>query len=129
MKKTHEFGIKLSNTVAEAYAIDNKNSKTLWEDDIVEDMKNINIYFDIMPDGESISNSYKQICCHMMFDMKMEDSRYKGILVAGGHMTKMTKCQTYSSVVSCETVRITLNIDALNDLQVKSGDVICRNLL
>ena len=38
-------------------------------------------------------------------------------------MTETPKCMTYSSVVGLETVRIALTIAALNDLQVKAGDV------
>ena len=54
----------------------------------------------------------------------MKDFRRKDRLVAGVHMTETPKCMTYSSVVGQETVRIALTIDALNDLQVKAGDVI-----
>ena len=53
----------------------------------------------------------------------MEDFRRKARIVAGGHMTKTPKCITYSSVVGQETVRIALTIAALNDLEVKAGDV------
>ena len=44
-------------------------------------------------------------------------------MVAGGHMIDTPKCMTYSSVVGRETVRIALTIAALNNLQVKLGDV------
>ena len=47
----------------------------------------------------------------------------KARLVAGRHMTETPKCMTYSSVVGRETVHIALTIVALNDLQVKAGDV------
>ena len=38
-------------------------------------------------------------------------------------MTETPKCMTYSSVVGQETVCIALTIAALNDLQLKEGDV------
>ena len=38
-------------------------------------------------------------------------------------MTETPKCMTYSSVVGRETVSIALTIAALNNLQVKAGDV------
>ena len=38
-------------------------------------------------------------------------------------MTETPKCMTYLSVVGRDTVRIALTIAALNDLQVKAGDV------
>ncbi len=39
-------------------------------------------------------------------------------------MTKAPATITYASVVSCATVRITLLLAALNDLNVKVGDVL-----
>ena len=39
-------------------------------------------------------------------------------------MTKAPATITYTSVVSCETVRIALLMAALNDLNVKVGDVL-----
>ena len=59
----------------------------------------------------------------MVFDVKMEDFRRKARLVAGGHMTEAPPNITYASVVSRETVRIALTLAALNDLEVKVGDV------
>ena len=44
-------------------------------------------------------------------------------LVAGGHMTKVSSSTaTYARVVSRESVRITLTLAALNDLEVKTAD-------
>jgi len=60
----------------------------------------------------------------MVFDVKMEDFRRKARLVAGGHMTEAPPTITYASVVSRETVRFALTIAALNDLEVKIGDVL-----
>jgi hypothetical protein len=45
-------------------------------------------------------------------------------LVVGGHMTKAPATITYASVVSCETICIALLMAALNDLNVKVGDVL-----
>ena len=61
--------------------------------------------------------------CHVIFDVKMEDFRQKARLVAGGHMTSEPDVITYSSVVSRETVRLALTIAALNDLEIKSADI------
>ena len=60
----------------------------------------------------------------MIFDGKMENFRQKAQLVAGGHKTKAPPTVTYASVVSRETVRLALTIAALNDLEVKFGDVL-----
>jgi hypothetical protein len=60
----------------------------------------------------------------MVFDIKMEDFKRKARLVAGGHKTEAPATITYARVVSRETVRIALMLAALNDLQVKAGDVL-----
>ena len=86
-------------------------------------MTNVRVAFNILKDGDRAPIGHKQINCHLIFDVKMEDFRRKARLVAGGHMTETPKCMTYSSVVGRETVHIALTIAALNELQVKSGDV------
>ena len=123
LKKTSKFGVELPKTVAEALELDKKNGNTLWADAIAKEMKNVKIAFDILPDGAYAPRDYQRVVCHMIFDVKMEDFRRKARLVAGGHLTDTPKCMTYSSVVSRESVRIALTIAALNDLEVKAGDI------
>ena len=123
VKKNQKFGIDMPRNIKHALEIDRQNGNTLWADAIAKEMKNVRIAFDILPNGESAPNGYKQIRCHMIFDIKIEDFRRKARLVAGGHMTDAPKCMTYSSVVSRESVRLALTIAALNDLEVKSGDI------
>jgi hypothetical protein len=55
----------------------------------------------------------------MIFDLKMEDFRRNTHFFAGGHTTDTPHDMTYASVVSRESVRIELNLDALNDWDVK----------
>jgi hypothetical protein len=87
-------------------------------------MKDVCIAFKILLDGQSAPIGYQKIPCHMIFGIKMEIFRCKARLVAGGHMTKAPATITYASVVSCETVHIALLMAALNDLNVKVGDVL-----
>jgi hypothetical protein len=87
-------------------------------------MKEVRIAFNILPDGHAASIGYQKIPCHMIFDVKMEDFRRKARLVAGGHRTEAPATITYASVVSRETVRLALTIAALNNLEVKVGDVL-----
>ena len=44
--------------------------------------------------------------------------------MAGGHIIKALATIMYASIVSRETVRIALMIAALNDLKVKSGNIL-----
>ena len=99
MKKTHKFGIEMPKTVKEAAELDKKNGDTKWMDAIAKEMTNFRVAFDILKDGDRAPIDHKQINCHLIFDVKMEDFRRKVRLVARGHMTETPKCMTYSSVV------------------------------
>jgi hypothetical protein len=124
LKRTHKFGIEVPKTVKEALDLDRKHGNTFWADAIAKEMKEVCIAFNILPDGHVAPNGYQKIPCHMIFDIKMEDFRRKARLVAGGHRTAAPATITYASVVSRETVRLALTIAALNDLEVKVGDVL-----
>ena len=60
----------------------------------------------------------------MIFDIKMGESFCrKARMVDGGHTTEVPATLTYSSVVSRDSVRIVLTIDALNGLKVLACDI------
>jgi hypothetical protein len=113
--------LKLRNN-AELMKID--HGPAYWADVIATNMINVRAAFKILPDGTKAPIGYQRMNCHMVFDVKMEDFRRKARLVAGGHMTKAPPTVTYASVVSRETDRLALTIAALNDLEVKVGDVL-----
>ena len=89
----------MPKTVKEAAKLDANNGDTKWMDAISKEMKNIRVAFDNMKDGDRATIGHKQINCHLIYYVKMEDFRRKARLVAGGHMTETPKCMTYSSVV------------------------------
>jgi hypothetical protein len=86
-------------------------------------MKNFRIAFKILNGEESVPPTYQYIHCHMIFDVKMEDFRRKARFVAGGHTTDTPHEMTYASVFSRESVRMSLTLAALNDLDVKMADI------
>jgi hypothetical protein len=88
-----------------------------------KEMKNVRIAFKILNGEESAPLTHQEIRCHMIFDVKMEDFRRKARLVAGGHTTDTPHEMTYASDVSRESVRVVLNLAALNDLDVKMADM------
>jgi hypothetical protein len=97
---------------------------TFWADAIAKEMEDVCATFKILLDGQSAPIGYQKISCHMIFYIKTEDFCRKARLVAGGHRAKAPTTITYTSVVSCETVRIALLMAALNDLEVKIGNVL-----
>ena len=103
--------------------IDKENGNTLWHDAIAKEMKNVRVAFKVLDDDEAIPPTFQQMDCHMVFDVKLDGFRRKARLVAGGHVTEAPAVLTYASVVTRDSVRIALTIAALNDLDVKAGDV------
>jgi len=72
-KCTHKFGIEIPKTVEEAYALDKATGTTFWHDPIEKEMKNVHVAFDVRADGGAPPPDHQFICCHMSFDIKMED--------------------------------------------------------
>jgi hypothetical protein len=87
-----------------------------------KEMKNVRIAFKIINGDESVTPTYQEIRCHMIFDIKMEDFRRKARFVAGGNTAYTPHVITYASVVSRESVRVSLTLAALN-LDVKMADI------
>ena len=85
-------------------------------------MSNVKVAFKFIPKDRPPPVGYKQIRCHLIFDVKMDLTR-KARFVAGGHMTDPPTAMTYASVVSRESVRIAFLLAALNDLDILTGDI------
>jgi hypothetical protein len=124
LKKNMKFGINVPTLVDHAFEINKCNGNILWADAIAKEMKNMRIAFKCLNPGEHVPLGYKRMKCHIIFDIKIEDFRRKAHMVAGGHMTSAPTIMTYASVVSHETIRIALNIVALNDLKAKGADIL-----
>ena len=128
-KKNMKFGIEIPHTVERALEIDKEQGNTYWQDAINKEMSNVSVAFKVLDDNEPVPVGSQHMTCHMIFDVKLEIDgdtgtfRRKARLVAGGHMTVQPNVPTYASVVARDTVRIALTYAALNDLQVKAGDI------
>jgi hypothetical protein len=46
------------------------------------------VAFKLLDGSETVPIGYQYVQCHMIFDVKMENFRWKARFVAGGHMTK-----------------------------------------
>ncbi len=122
-KRTHKFGFEIPKTIKRAVEIDHENGNSLWQDAIAKEMANVRVAFRILEDGEKVPVGHQEIGVHMVFDVKLDGFVRKARLVAEGNRTDAPAVLTYASVVSRDTVRVALTIAALNDLEVKAGDV------
>jgi hypothetical protein len=99
-KRTHKFGIEVPKNWDDCARVEKENNNNLWQDVVRKEMKNVRIVFKILNGEESVPPTYQEICCHMIFDVKMEDFRRKARFVAGGHTTDTPHAMTYASVLS-----------------------------
>ena len=64
-KKGLKYGIKVPETVAEAYRLDNENVNTFWKDAIIKEMKNVSIAFSMIEEGSKPPPGYKLSLIHI----------------------------------------------------------------
>ena len=75
-------------------------------------------------DVSQIPPGFQQIKCHMIFNVKMgKNFHRKACFIAGGHTTETPSTLTYSSIMSRDSVQITLLTAALNGLQVMACNI------
>jgi hypothetical protein len=86
-KRKHKFGIEVPKSWDDCVKLDKENDNTIWQDAVRKEMNNVRITFKILNGEESVPPTYQETCCHMIFDIKIEDLRRKASFVAGGHTT------------------------------------------
>ena len=121
-RRTHKYGIELPKTVEQALEIDQRTGTDLWRKAIEKEMKNVQVALDVREDGQ-VPVGFKEISCHLVFDVKSDTLERKARFVAGGHRTDPPKESTYSSVVSRDSVRLFFLLAALNDSDVLACDI------
>ena len=118
-----KFGVEVPITVQQALKLDEKNGNKLWSNAIDKELKNVIIAFKLLDESEQPPVGSTKIPYHIVFDVRFDLTR-KARLVAGGHKHRdVPSYETYSSVVSRDSVRIILTIAALNGLKVLAADI------
>jgi hypothetical protein len=70
--RTHKFGIEIPKSLEHALDLDAVNGNHLWRDAMGVETKNVGPAFGKWEKGKSeISKIYQQVCCHMIFDIKL----------------------------------------------------------
>ena len=123
LKNTHKFSVCLPKSIDEAYKIYKENGNNLWARAISKEMADVRVAFKPLEGSDNAPIWYTFVFCHMNFYVKMVEFHKKACLVASGHKTDIPATMTYAGVVSSETVCLDLVISALNDLEMKCGDV------
>ena len=121
-KTSHKYGVEIPRTIAEAFAIDERNGNTFWHDAVNREMENLKVAFDILPEGKEPPPTYRKASGHIVFDVRMTLER-KARWVKDGHKTPEPDWCTFAGVVSRESIRIALTYAALNGLPVYGADI------
>jgi len=83
------------------------------------EMNNVRLAFELYEGNTKDLVGYREITCHMIFDIKLGENFSRKIRpIAGGHTTDTPSVLTHSSVVSRKSVRITLTLAVLNGLEL-----------
>ena len=124
LKKSHKFGIKIPRFVKQSLHLNSKTDNNFWADGINEEWDNVKEKFEILLDGEV--STHRSPICAMQYNIWYENGffRHKARLEAEGYMTEALATITYASAMSRETVKILLIIAALNDFEVKLGNIL-----
>ena len=92
-----KFRVQIPGTVEEALCLDKDDGNDLWKQAIEKEWKNFCISCNLLDCGESAPIGYKEITCHLIFDLKLDMTR-KACYVAGRHLTDVPSHMTYSRV-------------------------------
>lgn len=123
VKRKIMFGVEVPESVQEAHDLDKANGNDLWTKAINKELANVLVAFKLLQDDEKPPAGSKLIDYHLVFVVKMDLTR-KARLVADGFRNKdVPTYDTYSTVVSRDSVRIILTIAALNGLSLRATDI------
>ena len=78
-------GIELPKAVEQALALEVEIGNTLWADS--KELEKVRVAFEILPDEKKAPIHLQFVQCHIVFDIKIEDFRYKARLVSGDQST------------------------------------------
>ena len=118
----HKYSVEIPSTIDQAYDLDRSNGNTLWRDALNKEMSNLQVAFDILPQGHKPPPGYRKASGHIIFDVRMTLER-KARWVKDGHKTPAPDNCTFAGVVSRESVRIAMTVAALNNLNICACDI------
>ncbi len=121
-KTSHKYGIELPSLVKNAIEIDCKNGNTLWQDALAKEMGNVCVAFEILGPNAKAPPSWHKALGHIVFDVKM-DFTWKAQWVKDGPKTLDSTLSSFASIVSRDSIRISLTYAALLGLPVIGANI------
>ena len=75
IKKKMKFGIEIPTNYEEAVFINRANGNRFWQDAVKKKMSNVEIALKLLDDGTKVPIGFKEITCHLIFDVKFDLTR------------------------------------------------------
>jgi hypothetical protein len=116
-RTSHKYSIELPNSVKHAIDIDCKNKNIFWHNALKKEMGDVCIALEILGPNKKAPPDWHKASGHIVFDVKM-DFTGKAHLVKDGHKTPDSLTSSFSGVVSCDSICISLTHAALIGLSV-----------
>ena len=131
---TYQFGYLIPRDYKHALDLDKINGNSRWYDATKKELDQINKYQVFMTMGEpsmipnekritSAPQGNQKIKVHLVFACN-HDGHHKARLVAGGHLTPDPIDSTYSGVVSTRSLRLSIFLAKLNNMQVCARQIL-----
>ena len=122
----YKFGYEVPRDYEHACRLDEEAGNNRWKEAAQLEMDQLREYEVFIDQGmynvANIPRGFKEIRCHMVFDVK-HDGRHKARLVAGGHLTDPPVDSVYAGVVSLRGFRMCALLGELNDLEMYTTDI------
>ena len=121
-----KFGIKVPNSIREAFELNIENKNNLWANAITKELTALNeagIFQYCPPHHKIDTNIYQFTPLRMIFDVKSEDLRRKARMVAGGHVVDATMYESYASVVHTRSIRLLMTVAVNHNIPFLTGDI------
>lgn len=129
MRNREKYGVKIPNTIREAYQLDAENNNNLWAESIKKEMDNLGRLhvFKYHPPTKDFpkEDGWQKAPMRMIFDLKSpaEGLRRKSRLVIGGHKVDSSEYNTYSSQVDNMSVTLLFLIAQHKGLNIMTSDI------
>ena len=123
--KKYKYGFEVPKDWARAMELDKLNGNNKWAEAVKYELgciNSYNVFENVGQNAPKITEGWKQIKVHFVFDVK-HDGRFRGRLVADGHLTNVPVESVYSGVVSLRGIRLLTFLSELNKIPMWATDI------
>ena len=92
LTKSQKYGVDVPRSVKEALEFDRSSGTSYWAQAIQKELKNLEVGFDVFPEGESAPQEYQFILCQFILDVKFDGTRNKEISTYGAEFCATRLC-------------------------------------